>query len=99
MTSEEIMQARVAVADMLSKISSATAEQYEEFVRGILMLGECILNEKNHGVFLFVENEETMRVIGLNVTLEEAGNIVATALNTFTENLEARDMHRRGETH
>ena len=89
----------VQFAEMLQDIQARDLTDMEEFMRGVLMLGSCILEVKNHGVLLLVENEETMRVIGLNVTEEEAGNITATALRQFSENLEVRDMRRRGETH
>jgi hypothetical protein len=89
----------VRFAEMVQEIQARDLEDMEEFMRGVLMLGSCILEVKNHGVLLLVENEETMRVIGLNVTEEEAGNITATALRQFSENLEVRDMRRRGETH
>lgn len=99
MAKDEIKPITVQFAEMVQKIQARDLEEMEEFMRGVLMLGSCILEAKNHGVLLLVENEEMLRVIGLNVTEEEAGNITATALRQFSENLEARDMRRRGETH
>jgi hypothetical protein len=99
MTEEERMEARLKMLEVMAKITKLGAEDMDEFVRGVTLLGSCILEPQNHGMLIVVENEDTIRVLGINATSQEAAYITATAANTFIENLEANDMHRKGETH
>ena len=99
MTEADRLRYRLEMLEMMTEISEMAPEEADEFVRGVLMLGSCITNRKNHGVFLLVENEDTLKVLGVNTTAHEAGNITSQAAEMFYTTLEAKELHRRGETH
>jgi hypothetical protein len=63
------------------------------------MVGSCFLNSKNHGVFLLVENEDTLKILGVNSSLDETGHMLTQAADMFITNLVANDLQRKGETH
>jgi hypothetical protein len=63
------------------------------------MVGSCFLNPKNHGVFLLVENEETLNVMGVNSSANDTGHIITQAADMYINNLVANDLQRKGETH
>jgi hypothetical protein len=95
----ESFQQRVQMIAMMERISLLPTEEADQFVRAIIMVGSCFLNEKNHGVFLFVENEDTLKVMGVHASLEETEHIVNSAAEIVINNAVAKELHRRGETH
>ena len=99
MTDKESLHQRVRMVAMMEKIAELPKDEADQFVRAILMLGSCFLHKKNHGVFLLVENEDTLKVMGVNASLHETGHIVGSAAEMLLSNLEANDLHRKGETH
>lgn len=98
-SNEESVAARLAMIDMMEQIADLPKDEADQFVRAILMVGSCFLNHKNHGVFCLVENEDTLKVMGVNSSLHETGHIVTQAAEMLITNLHASDLHRRGETH
>lgn len=99
MTDKESLHQRVRMVAMMEKIAELPKDEADQFVRAVLMLGSCFLHKKNHGVFLLVEDEDTLKVMGVNASLHETGHIVGSAAEMFLSNLEANDLHRKGETH
>jgi len=91
--------ARLRMVSMMERIAALPADEADQFVKAVLMVGSCFLHEKNHGVFLLVENEETLKVMGVNASLDETGHIVTQAAEMFITNLVANDLQRKGETH
>lgn len=98
-TDKESLYQRVRMVAMMEKIAALPKEEADQFVRAVLMMGSCFLHKKNHGVFLLVENEDTLKVMGVNASLYETGHIVGSAAEMLLSNLEANDLHRKGETH
>ena len=99
MTDKESLHQRVRMVAMMEKIAELPKDEADQFVRAILMVGSCFLHNKNHGVFLLVEDEEMLKVLGVNSSLHETGHIVGSAAEMLLSNLEANDLHRKGETH
>lgn len=99
MDEEQRLEMRVKLITMMSEIAAKGAEYADEYLKAASMLAECIINEDMHGVFVMLDEEGTMRVMGINATAEDAGFITSEAANMFTERMKAKDMHRRGETH
>lgn len=93
------IKAKMQMLDMLEAIAELPRDDSHEFMRALAMLGSCFLNRKNHGVFCLVENEDTLKVMGVNSSLHETGHIITQAAEMFITNLMANDLHRRGETH
>lgn len=90
---------RLRMVSMMEQIAKLPRGDSDQFVRAILMVGSCFLNSKNHGVLLLVENEDTLKVAGINASLEETGHIIGSAADMIISNLEANEAHRKGETH
>ena len=99
MTDKESLHQRVRMVAMMEKIAELPKDEADQFVRAVLMLGSCFLHKKNHGVFLLVENEDTLKVTGVNSSFHETGHIVTQAAEMIVTNLHASDLHRKGETH
>lgn len=99
MTDKESLHQRVRMVAMMEKIAELPKDEADQFVRAILMVGSCFLHKKNHGVFLLVEDEEMLKIMGVNSSLHETGHIVTQAAEMFITNLMANDLHRKGETH
>ena len=93
------MGERIRMVAMMERIAALPIEEAGQFVHTILMVGSCFLNEKNHGVFLLVENEDTLKVMGVNATLDETGHMLTQAADMFITNMVANDLQRKGETH
>jgi hypothetical protein len=93
------LKQRIEMVAMMERIAALPADEADQFVRAILMVGSCFLHEKNHGVFLLVENEETLKVMGVNSSLHDTGHIVTQAAEMFITNMVANDLQRKGETH
>ena len=91
--------ARLRMITMMEAIAALPRDEADQFVRAVLMVGSCFLNEKNHGVFCLVENEEMLKIMGVNSSHHETGHIVTQAAEMFIANLVANDLHRKGETH
>ena len=99
MTDKESLRQRVRMVAMMEEIAALPKDEADQFVRAILMVGSCFLHRKNHGVFCLVENEDTLKVMGVNSSLHETGHIITQAAEMFITNLMANDLHRKGETH
>ena len=99
MSTEDSVAARLAMIDMMEKIADLPREESDQFIRAIIMVGSCFLNHKNHGVFCLVENENTLKVMGVNSSMHETGHIVTQAAEMYITNMVANDLHRKGETH
>jgi hypothetical protein len=93
------LRARLRMVTMMEAIAALPRDEADQFVRAVLMVGSCFLNEKDHGVFLFVENEDTLKVMGVHASLEETEHIVNSAAEIVINNAVAKELHRRGETH
>lgn len=98
-TVSESAKRDIRMLEMMSEIMRLPEDEADQFVRAVLMVGSCFLNRKNHGVFCLVENEDTLKVMGVNSSLDETGHIVTQAAEMFITNLMANDLHRKGETH
>lgn len=98
-TEEQRLEMRLKMVETMSEIAALGGEDADEFIKGVLLLGACILNNDMHGVFLVLDEEGTMKVLGINATAADAGFITSEAAHMFAESLEAKGMHRRGETH
>lgn len=90
---------RLRMVAMMERIAVLPADEADQFVRAVLLVGSCFLNAKNHGVFLLVEDESMLKVMGVNSSLHETGHIITQAAEMFITNLLANDMQRKGETH
>jgi len=99
MTDKESLNQRIRMVAMMEEISELPKDEADQFVRAILMVGSCFLNRKNHGVFCLVENEEMLKIMGVNSSFHETGHIVTQAAEMIVTNLHASDLHRKGETH
>lgn len=99
MNTTESVAARLEMLDMMERIAALPRDESDQFIQAILMVGSCFLNKKNHGVFCLVENEATLKVMGVNSSLHETGHIITQAAEMYITNLHANDLHRRGETH
>lgn len=99
MSEEDRVRQRIRMVAMMEELAVLPIDEGDQFVQALLMLGSCFLNRKNHGVFCLVENEDTLKVMGVNSTLHETGHIITQAAEMFITNLHASDLHRRGETH
>lgn len=99
MTDKESLHQRVRMVAMMEEIAALPKDEADQFVRAILMVGSCFLHRKNHGVFCLVENEDTLKVMGVNAGFHETGQILTQAAEMFITNLLASDLHRKGETH
>ena len=97
--STDSLNQRIEMVAMMERIAALPADEADQFVRTILMVGSCFLNRKNHGVFLLVENEDTLKVMGVNASLDETGHMLTHAADMFITNLVANDLQRKGETH
>jgi len=97
--STDSLNQRIEMVAMMERIAALPADEADQFVRTILMVGSCFLNRKNHGVFLLVENEDTLKVMGVNASLDETGHMLTQAADMFITNMVANDLHRKGETH
>ena len=93
------LKQRIEMVAMMERIAALPADEADQFVRAILMVGSCFLNSKNHGVFLLVENEDTLKVLGVNSSLDETGHMLTQAADMFITNMVANDLQRKGETH
>lgn len=93
------LRARLRMVAMMEKIAALPKEEADQFVRAVLMMGSCFLNEKNHAVLLLVENEDTLKVAGINASLDETGHIIGSAADMIITNAVANELHRKGETH
>ena len=93
------MGERIRMVTMMERIAALPADEADQFVRAVLLLGSCFLNSKNHGVLLLVENESTLSCMGVNSSLDETGHILTQAAEMFITNLVANDLQRKGETH
>jgi hypothetical protein len=93
------LKQRIEMVAMMERIAALPADEADQFVRAILMVGSCFLNSKNHGVFLLVENEETLKVMGVNSSANDTCHIVTQAAEMFITNMVANDLQRKGETH
>ena len=93
------MGERIRMVAMMERIAALPIEEADQFVHTILMVGSCFLNAKNHGVFLLVENEDTLKVMGVNASLDETGHMLTHAADMYISNMVANDLHRKGETH
>lgn len=98
-TVSESAKRDIRMLEMMSEIMRLPEDEADQFVRAILMVGSCFLNSKNHGVLLLVENEDTLKVAGINASLHETGHIIGSAADMLISNLEANEAHRKGETH
>ena len=98
-TVSESAKRDIRMLEMMSEIMRLSEDEADQFVRAVLMVGSCFLNRKNHGVLLLVENEDTLKVAGINASLEETGHIIGSAADMLISNLEANEAHRKGETH
>lgn len=99
MTDKESLYQRVRMVAMMEEIAALPKDEADQFVRAILMVGSCFLHKKNHGVFCLVENEDTLKVMGVNASIEETSHIVGSAADMFISNAVANELHRKGETH
>ena len=99
MTDKESLHQRVRMVAMMEKIADLPKDEADQFVRAVLMVGSCFLHRKNHGVFCLVENEDTLKVLGVNSSFHETGHIITQAAEMIVTNLHASDLHRKGETH
>ena len=99
MSTEESVVARLAMINMMEEIAALPRDEADQFVRAILMVGSCFLHNKNHGAFLLVENEDTLKVMGVNAAYDEVGQMACAAADMFTSALAASEAHRKGETH
>ena len=99
MSDKESLRDRVRMVAMMEQIAALPKDDADQFVRAILMVGSCFLHNKNHGVLLLVENEDTPKVAGINASLHETGHIIGSAADMIISNMEANDAHRKGETH
>lgn len=99
MTDKESLHQRVRMVAMMEQIAELPKDEADQFVHALLMMGSCFLHKKNHGVFLLVEDEEMLKIMGVNSSLHETGHIVTQAAEMFITNLMANDLHRKGETH
>lgn len=99
MSDKESLRDRVRMVAMMEQIAALPKDEADQFVRVILMVGSCFLHNKNHGVLLLVENEETLKVSGINASLHETGHIIGSAADMIISNLAANEAHRKGETH
>lgn len=99
MTDKESLHQRVRMVAMMEKIADLPKDEADQFVNALLMIGSCFLHKKNHGVFLLVEDEEMLKIMGVNASIHETGHIVTQAAEMLITNLHASDLHRRGETH
>ena len=93
------MGERIRMVTMMERIAALPADEADQFVRAVLLLGSCFLNAKNHGVLLLVENESTLSCMGVNASLDETGHMLTQAADMFITNMVANDLHRKGETH
>ena len=93
------MGERIRMVTMMERIAALPADEADQFVKAVLMVGSCFLNPKNHGVFMLVENEDTLKVMGVNASFDETGLMLTQAADMFVTNLVAKEMHRKGETH
>lgn len=93
------MKARLRMVAMMEQIAALPADESDQFVKAVLLVGSCFLNSKNHGVFLLVENEDTLKVMGVNASLDETGHMLTHAADMYISNMVANDLHRKGETH
>ncbi len=93
------MGERIRMVAMMERIAALPIDEADQFVRTILMVGSCFLNAKNHGVFLLVEDESMLKVMGVNSSLHETGHIITHAADMYISNMVANDLHRKGETH
>lgn len=98
-TVSESAKRDIRMLEMMSEIMRLPEDEADQFVRAVLMVGSCFLNRKNHGVFCLVENEDTLKIMGVNASLHETGHIVGSAAECLLDNLNASDLHRKGETH
>ena len=98
-TVSESAKRDIRMLEMMSEIMRLPEDEADQFVRAVLMVGSCFLNRKNHGVFCLVENEDTLKVMGVNSSIHETGHIITQAAEMFITNLVANDLHRKGETH
>lgn len=99
MSEEDRVRQRVRMVAMMEELAVLPIDEGDQFVQALLMLGSCFLHRKNHGVFCLVENEDTLKVMGVNSSLHETGHIITQAAEMFITNLVANDLHRKGETH
>lgn len=90
---------RIRMVTMMERIAALPADEADQFVKAVLLVGSCFLNPKNHGVFMLVENEDTLKVMGVNASLDETGHMLTQAADMFITNMVANDLHRKGETH
>lgn len=90
---------RLRMVEMMEQIAKLPIDEGDQFVRALLLLGSCFVEKTNHGVFLLVEHESTLKVMGVNATLFETGHIVGQAAEMFITNAVANELHKRGETH
>lgn len=99
MTEKESLRDRLRMVTMMEQIAALPKDEADQFVRVILMVGSCFLHNKNHGAFLLVENEDTLKVMGVNASYDEVGQMACAAADMFTSTLAASEAHRKGETH
>jgi hypothetical protein len=93
------LKQRIEMVAMMERIAALPADESDPFVRAVLMVGSCFLNPKNHGVFLLVEDESMLKVMGVNSNLHETGHMLTQAADMFITNMVANDLQRKGETH
>jgi hypothetical protein len=93
------LKQRIEMVAMMERIAALPADESDPFVRAVLMVGSCFLNPKNHGVFLLVEDESMLKVMGVNSNLHETGHMLTQAADMFITHMVANDLQRKGETH
>jgi hypothetical protein len=86
---------------LLVKADSLDADTRVEFLRVFSAVLTCFTSPRSHGVFVWTENEETLRVHGVNATHLDTLVLLRTAHDSFLDSFqqEATTATQNGEVH
>lgn len=86
---------------LLAKADSLDEENKEELLHTLNALLTCVTGPRCHGVFVWTENEETLRVHGINATHLDVLVLLRTAHDSFLEAVQQNEVltGQSGEVH
>lgn len=82
-------------AEVLAEFSALPEDFREPILMALNMMVSCAKHPKNHGVFAFVENEDTLSVLGVNAQGTEMGFLLASAMSSYQSHMEMMGEARR----
>lgn len=82
-------------AEVLAEFAALPDDERTPILVALSMMVSCTKQPKNHSVLAFVENEDTLSVLGVNAQGAEMGFLLASAMSSYQSHMEMMDEARR----